>query len=72
MTTIMPQADWEILKQDVETIKKAIVGDDFGNKGIIHRVDALESKVGAITVRVIGVSAFVSGVVWAVKAIIGK
>lgn len=68
----MPQEDWEILKADVEAIKKAIVGDDFGNKGIVHRVDQLETQISSITLRVVAVSAFVSGVVWVVKALTGK
>ncbi len=72
MTTFMPQEDWEILKQDVETIKKAIVGDEFGNKGFAHRMDSVEAKLAAMTLRVVGISAFVSGVVWAVKALWGK
>lgn len=68
----MNQDEWEKLRADVQAIKVAIIGDDLGNRGIARRLEDAERAIGAVTIRVIVISAFVSGVIWAVKFFISK
>ena len=67
----MTKDEWDNLVENVRQIKLSITGDDLGNRGLANRIADCERALGVMTLRVIAVSGFVSGAIWAVKALIG-
>ena len=71
MNNAMQRDEWENLVEDVRQIKLSITGDDLGNRGLARRLSDCERAISLMTFRVVTVSGFVSGAIWAVKALTG-
>ena len=67
----MQRDEWENLVEDVRQIKLSITGDDLGYRGLARRLSDCERAISLMTFRVVTVSGFVSGAIWAVKALTG-
>ncbi len=64
----MDKHDMEQLFRDIEEIKRAVIGDTkWGQKGLIRRVDGLESWKDSINLKIAYTTGFVVAIVEILK-----